>query len=306
MPVRPTGSSADVPPPRRPSLGRAAPGRHVPAWLLVLGAIFSVQMGSALTVTLIDEVGPAGAAWLRLSAGALFFVLLSPPKLRTLRRADLPLLLGLGLSTGLMTTCFLASAARLPLGTAVAIEFLGPLGVAAWRAIRGVGARALLWPGLALAGVLLLQEPWRASVDALGVLLALAAAAGWAGYIVLTQRVGDRYAGLSGLALTVPIAAAVAAVPGVGQALPGLTWTVVWQSLGIALLVPLIPFVLELVALRRMNTLAFGTFMALEPAVAALAGAVVLQQIPGPVPLVGMAFVVVAGVGSQRLAAREA
>ncbi|MDO4792048.1 MAG: hypothetical protein Q3999_06150 [Buchananella hordeovulneris] len=229
----------------------AAGGRSfVPAWAMALGAIFSVQLGSALTVTLIDQVGPAGAAWLRLSAGALIFMVFSPPWRIKVARGDVKLLLALGLSTGLMTTSFLAAAARMPLGTAVAIEFLGPLGVAAWKAVRTVGWRALLWPGMALGGVLLLQEPWKASVDALGVTLALVAAAGWAGYIVLTQRLGDRFSGLTGLSLTVPVAALVAAVPGIGQAVGGLTWLVVAQSVGIALLVPLIPFALELAALR--------------------------------------------------------
>lgn len=126
---------------------------------------------------LISTVGPAGTAWLRLSMGALVFLALARPPLREARRGDVPPLLGLGVATGLGTVTFLAAIERIPLGTAVAIEFLGPLTVAAVRSHSG---RAMVWPGVALLGVVLLTEPWRGEVNLAGVGFAALAAVGWA------------------------------------------------------------------------------------------------------------------------------
>ena len=120
--------------------------------------MLSVQLGSALSVDLIDTVGPAGTAWLRLTMGALVFLAVARPPLRSVRREDLPALVGLGVTSGLVTIAFLAAIERIPLGTAVAVEFLGPLTVAA---VRSHNPRALVWPALALLGVLGLTEPWR-------------------------------------------------------------------------------------------------------------------------------------------------
>lgn len=125
----------------------------VPPWGLAVAAMMSVQLGSAMSVHLISAVGPAGTAWLRLSMGALIFLALGRPPLRAVRRRDLPALIGLGVTTGLQTIAFLAAIQRIPLGTAVALEFLGPLTVAA---VRSHSARALIWPALALLGVALL------------------------------------------------------------------------------------------------------------------------------------------------------
>src|SRR5919199_607106 len=122
----------------------------------------SVQLGSALSVPLISTVGPAGTAWLRLSVGALVFVAVARPPLRSVRRHDLPALLGLGITTGLVTITFLAAIERIPLGTAVAVEFLGPLSVAA---VRSHSTRALTWPAVALLGVVLLTQPWDGDIN---------------------------------------------------------------------------------------------------------------------------------------------
>jgi inner membrane transporter RhtA len=123
----------------------------VPPWALAVAGMLSVQLGSALSVGLMDQVGAAGTAWLRLSMGALVFLLLARQPLRSVRRADVPALLALGVSSGLLTIAFLAAIERIPLGTAVAVEFLGPLTVAA---VRSHSTRALAWPALALLGVL--------------------------------------------------------------------------------------------------------------------------------------------------------
>jgi inner membrane transporter RhtA len=275
----------------------------VPPWMLAVAAMASVQLGAALSVGLIAEVGPAGTAWLRLSAGAVVFVLLARPPLSAIRRHDVPALVGLGVATGLVTIAFLAAIERIPLGTAVAVEFLGPLTVAA---VRSRSVRALVWPGIALAGVLLLTEPWRGAVDPAGVGFAALAACGWAAYILLTQRVGDRFSGIGALSITVPIAAATAAVAGIPQAVGHLTVGAVAAGAGLALLLPVLPFALEMLALRRMRPAAFGTLMALEPAIGVLLGLLVLHQTPSGVQLAGIALVVLAGAAAQRDGRRPA
>lgn len=269
----------------------------VPPWGLAVAAMLSVQLGSALSVGLISTVGPAGTAWLRLSIGAVIFLALARPPVRAVGRDDVPTLLGLGITTGVVTVAFLAAIDRIPLGTAVAIEFLGPLTVAA---VRIHSRRALAWPGLALVGVVLLTEPWHGDVNAGGIALAGLAAIGWAAYILLTQRLGDRFSGLTGLSITVPIAAATAAVVGVPQATGHLTPDVLIAAAGLALLLPVLPFALELLALRHMTPTAFGTLMALEPAIGVLLGLVVLHQTPSSAQLVGILLVVLAGAGAQR------
>ena len=271
--------------------------QRVPAWTLAVAAMLSVQIGAALSVGLFDQVGAGGTPRLRLTAGAGVFPPIRPPPLRGLRWAGLRAALALGVATGLITTSFLAAIERIPLGTAVAIEFLGPLGVAVLRS----RSRALLvWPALALSGVLLLTQPWRGSVDPVGIALAAVAAVGWGTYIVLTQHIGDRFAGLQGLSITIPVAAVTASVIGVPQALGNITWQVVAAAFGLALLLPVIPFSLEMLALRRLTTAAFGTLMSLEPAFGLLMGLLLLSQIPDAGQVVGVALVVAAGIGALR------
>ncbi len=280
----------------------ASPTDRVPAWSLAVASIVTVQLGAALSTRLFDQVGPAGAAWLRLVAGGLIFLALARPRLSGYSLAELRLPLVLGVVTGLMTVAFLSAVQRIPLGTAVAIEFLGPLGVAV---LRSRSRRNLVWPALALLGVLLLTRPWTGEIDGLGVLIALGSALCWATYILLTQRVGDRFSGLQGLAITIPVAAVAAAAFGVPQAWGHITPTIVLQSIGLAILLPVIPFSLELLALRRLTTAAFGTLMALEPAVATGWGILLLGQVPGPLQAVGVVLVVIAGIGAERSGHRE-
>ena len=283
--------------------GTALRREAVPPWGLALTAMLSVQLGSALSVPLISTVGAAGTAWLRLSIGALVFVALARPPLRSVRRHDLPALLGLGITTGLVTITFLAAIERIPLGTAVAVEFLGPLTVAA---VRSHSPPALTWPALALLGVALLTQPWQGIVDPAGLGFAVLAAIGWATYIVLTQRLGDRFTGLGGLSLTVPVAAATAAVVGIPEAKGHLTLAVLAAAAGLALLLPVLPYALELLALRRMTSSAFGTLMALEPAIGVLLGLFVLHQRPSIPQLAGILLVVLAGAAAQRGGRRAA
>lgn len=275
----------------------------VPPWGLAVTAILSVQLGSALSVPLISAVGAAGTAWLRLGMGALVFLAVARPPLRDIRRHDLPALLGLGVTTGVQTTAFLAAIVRIPLGTSVAVEFLGPLTVAA---VRSHSRRALIWPALALVGVLLLTRAWHGAVDPVGLGFAGLAAGGWASYILLTQRVGDRFAGVRGLSITVPVAAVVAAVVGVPEAAGHLDLAVLAAAAGLALLLPVLPFALEMLALRHMTSTAFGTLMALEPAAGLVLGLLVLHQRPSASQVLGIGLVVVAGAAAQRGGRRRA
>jgi inner membrane transporter RhtA len=166
--------------------------------------------------------------------------------------------------------------------------------------VRSHSTRGLTLPGLAALGVVLLTQPWQGDVNLAGVGFAVLAAIGWAAYIVFTQRLGDRFTGIGGLSLTVPIAAATSAVVGVPQATGHLTVGVLAAAAGLALLLPVLPFAFELLALRRMTSTAFGTLMSLEPAIGVLLGLLVLRQKPSATQLVGILLVVLAGAAAQR------
>jgi inner membrane transporter RhtA len=268
---------------------------------LAVVSMLTVQLGIAMAVGLFDDVGPLGAAWLRLAWAGLIMLVLLRPRPSQFTRSSFAASAALGVVTAGVTMLFMAAVERLPMGTASALEFLGPLGVAVARSHGRGRAYALL----ASAGVLLLTEPWTGGTDPVGVAYALGAAACWAAYILLTQRVGDQVSGVTGLAVSMPVAGLVATVVAGPSVAPMLTWDVVLYGLALAILLPVIPFTLELLALRRLTTGAFGTLMALEPAFALLVGLVVLAQVPGLLPILGLACVVVAGIGAERTGARR-
>jgi inner membrane transporter RhtA len=268
---------------------------------LAVASMLCVQLGLAVSVGLFDEIGPGGAAFLRLAWAGVLLLVLVRPRLSGFSRSALLACVALGVVTAGMTMLFMAAVARLPMGTASALEFLGPLTVAV---ARGSGGKRL-WPVLAAVGVLLLTEPWRGGVDLVGVGYALASAVCWASYILLTQRVGDEVAGVRGLAVSMPVAGLVATIVAGPAAFGHLTWPLVLAGLGLALLVPVIPFSLEMLALRRLTTSAFGTLMSVEPALALIIGLIVLHQIPDAGAIAGVAFVVAAGIGAERTGARE-
>jgi inner membrane transporter RhtA len=288
---------------------------------LAIASMLIVQVGLATSVGLFDQLGPQAVAWLRLAwAGVILLLVLIVSQTRArlagsrpagsqrgwvplvgFTRSSLLACVALGVVTAAVTMLFTSAIARMPLGTASALEFLGPLGVAV---ARGHGGRRI-WPALAAVGVVLLTEPWQGGSDLVGVAFALGAAICWAGYILLTQRVGDEVSGLRGLTVSMPVAAVVATLVAGPSVLDNLTWQVLLMGLGLAVLLPVTPFVLEMLALRRLTTAAFGTLMSLEPAVALVIGLVALHQVPGVAPLLGIAFVVVAGLGAERTGARS-
>lgn len=270
---------------------------------MAVGSMLCVQVGLAISVSLIDRIGAEGVVWLRLAwAGVLMLVIVRPRRSAFTRRS-FAYCIALGVVTALITLLFMAAVDRIPLGTASALEFLGPLGIAV--ATAGPGRR-VLWPALAAVGVLLLTEPWSGHVDLVGVLFALMSAVCWAGYILLTQRVGDDVAGINGLAVSMPTAGVVATLIAGPMAFDRITPDLIVIGLGLAVLLPVVPFTLEFFALRRLTTSAFGTLMSLEPAFALVIGLVILHQVPGPAAVVGIAFVVAAGIGASRTGARPA
>jgi inner membrane transporter RhtA len=269
--------------------------------LMAIGSMSTVQLGLALSVGVIDHLGALGTAGLRLAWGGLLLLVLIRPRLRDFSRRDLLACATLGAATAGMMILFMLSIARMPLGTASALEFLGPLAVS----LYGPGGGRKHWTALAALGVLLLTEPWRGGViDPLGVGFALAAAACWAAYILLTQRVGERVSGLNGLAVSMPVAGVLGALIAAPSHLGHVTWPLLAITLGLAVLSVVVPLTLEFLSLRHLTSSAFGTLMGLEPAFALLMGLVVLGQIPSLAAAAGICFVVVAGIGATRTGSR--
>ena len=264
--------------------------------LFALCSIFIVQIGAAASTAMFARIGPAGTAWLRLSWAGLIFLAVARPRFGTFRRRDLGAAVLLGVVSGGMTLTFFEAIDRIPLATAVAIEFLGPLGVAVLRRASRWG---LVWPPLAFLGVLLVTQPWAGLTDAVGIGFALAAGTCWGAYILLTQRIGQRFHGVAGLAVSMPAAALATTPLGLLQAHGHITPMVLLACLGLALML-LLPYTLELLALRRLDAGTFGTLMSVEPAAGALVGAVMLRQIPGWGQALGIALVTLAAIGAAR------
>jgi inner membrane transporter RhtA len=273
----------------------------VPPALLVLLAAGSVQFGSGLAKTLFDNAGPGGTVFMRVAFAALVLVALWRPRIAEIARRDLWLAAAFGVALAGMNFAFYLSIDRIPLGVAVTFEFLGPLGVAVASSRHALD---LLWVALAAAGILLLSDFGDfSSLDLSGVALALLAGSFWAAYILLSQRVGQAFPGGAGLALAMVVATLLLAPVGVadaGSALlePG----VLAMGASVAMLSSAIPYSLELEALRRLPKGVFGVMMSLDPAVAALAGYVVLGEILGAREVAAIGLVVVASAGAARSA----
>jgi inner membrane transporter RhtA len=266
---------------------------------MAVASMSCVQLGLALSVHLFGQLGPLGVAGLRLAWAGVILLILVRPRPRDFTGRDLLACGVLGVVTAGLMLLFMLAIARIPLGTASALEFLGPLTVS----IYGPGGGRRHWTILAAAGVVLLTQPWHVGIDPAGLAFALAAGACWGAYILLTQHVGDRVTGLSGLAISMPVAGVVAMLAA-GPELGQVTWPLLVTMLALAALHPVLPFSLEFLALRRLTTTAFGTLMSLEPAIALLAGLLVLQQIPRAASAAGVIFVVAAGIGATRTGAR--
>jgi inner membrane transporter RhtA len=272
---------------------------RVPAVWLVVGGIVSVQVGAAIAKDLFHLVPPTGMVWLRLVTSAVVLVAVARPRLSGRTAADWRVALGFGVSLMTMNWAIYQSFARIPLGIAVTIEFLGPLTVAVLGSRR---PRDLVWVLLAAAGVALLGVA-PGDLTWPGVLFALLAAAAWAAYILLSARTGQQWPGISGLAVASVVGAVVLAPPALLEAGPTLLEPrILLLGLAVGLLSSVIPYSLELTALRRIPPRVFGILMSLEPAAAALAAMVLLAEFLAPLQWVAMACVVAASVGATRSA----
>jgi inner membrane transporter RhtA len=279
------------------SAGRIATVPSARPELLVLGGIASVQFGAAFANKLFDEAGPAGVALVRLALSAIILLAVARPTLRGYGRSDVVAVVAFGVVLGVMNWSFYESLHRLPLGVAVTIEFTGPLAVAVSGSRRALD---LLWVLLAGGGVALLAlRGSHHGVHAVGILLALAAATCWAAYIPLSKRVGASFAALDGLAIAMAIGTLVVIPAGVVEGGSAVVRpTVLAVGLGIALLSSVLPYSLELIALRRLTAARFGLLMCLEPAVAALAGVIVLGQALTGILAIALVMVVAASAGA--------
>ncbi|HWB67481.1 MAG TPA: EamA family transporter [Mycobacteriales bacterium] len=267
----------------------------VPAPVLVLGAVTSVQSGAAVATKLFPAVGPVGAVFLRLLLAGALLVGVARPRARAVGRSPLLLAVLFGVALAAMNCSFYLAIDRIPLGVAVTIEFLGPLSVA----IAGSRRRLdLVWVVFAAAGVALLAGGG-GRLDAVGLLLAAVAGGFWAAYILLSQRVGRAIPGMAGLAIAMTVGAVAVAPWGIvsgGRAL--VRPTVFGRGLAVAVLSSAIPYSLELMALRRLAASVFGILMSLEPAVAALSGLAFLGQRLVWHEWVAIGCVMVASVGA--------
>jgi inner membrane transporter RhtA len=267
---------------------------------LVIVAITSLQFGAALAGTIFDDIGPAGTALLRALFAALILQAIWRPRVRDHAPRDLRLVALFGLVLGAMNLCIYESFARIPLGIAVTIEFAGPLGLAVALSRRRLD---LACAALAAIGIVLLADPGGGGVDAVGVVLALVAAACWAAYILIAQAAGRVFSGGHGVALAMTVAVLVPLGPGIAGAGADLLKPQ-WLAIGcaVALMSSVLPYSLETEALRRLPANVFGVLMSLEPAVAAIAGLIVLGQGLRARDVVAIGFVVVASIGVTRAA----
>jgi inner membrane transporter RhtA len=271
---------------------------RIPPTFLVLFAVASVQFGGAFAKTIFDEIGPGGTVFLRVFFAALILGALWRPALSGRTAAEWRLIAAYGFVLVAMNLSFYEALDRIPLGIAVTLEFVGPLGVAIAGSRRALD---LLWVVLAAAGILLLSDFGTADLDGLGVALALVAGGFWAAYILLAARVGRRYPGGEALALGMAIGAVMVAPVGLADAGGDLfNAEVLAVGLAVAVLSSAIPYTLELEALRRMPQGVFGVLMSLEPAAAALAGFIVLGEGLATREVVAIALVVTASAGAAR------
>ncbi|MFI6263593.1 EamA family transporter [Micromonospora sp. NPDC051006] len=287
--------AASTPPARQGGVGAVG---------LVLGGALSVQFGSAVAALLFPRTGVFGAVTLRLAISAVLLLVVCRPRLRGHDRADWVAAGAFGLVLAGMNSIFYQAIERIPLGLAVTLEVLGPLALSVFAARR---AASWACAAVALAGVALLGQGGFDRLDPLGAGLALAAGALWAAYIVLSARVGARFRGADGLALALAVAAVVTLPPGLATAgTVLLDPPVLALGTALAVLASGLPYTLELLALRRLPTATFAVMMSLGPAIASLAGYLVLGQQLTVVEVLAIALVIAASIGAVRVNAAAA
>ncbi|MFJ5534265.1 EamA family transporter [Streptomyces sp. NPDC093261] len=301
--------SSPVPAATTPERARPAPGGPGrrgslgPVGLVLAGGI-SVQFGGALAVSLMPRAGALGVVTLRLVVAALVLLLVCRPRLRGHSRADWGTVVVFGITMAAMNGLFYQAVDRIPLGLAVTMEVLGPLALSVLASRRVVN---LVWAALALAGVFLLGGGGFGDLNTAGVGFALAAGAMWAAYIVFSARTGRRFPQADGLALAMGVAAVLFVPLGVAESgTKLLVPTTLGLGAGVAMLSSVLPYTLELLALRRLPASTFAILMSLEPAIAATAGFLVLGQSLTATQVAAIALVIAASMGAVRTQTRRA
>ncbi|MEU9418881.1 EamA family transporter [Streptomyces sp. NPDC051000] len=302
-PVSPRASQPATAPAPNPA-GTAASGgarARLGPVALVVSAGVSVQFGAALAVMIMPRAGAAGVVTLRLAAAALVLLVLCRPKVRGYKRADWTTVLWFGVTMAGMNGLFYQAIDRIPLGPAVTLEVLGPLALSVVVSRRLVN---VLWAGLALAGVVLLAGHGGGGfggLDPLGAAFALGAGGMWAAYIVFSARTGRRFPQADGLALAMAVAAVLCLPLGIVEAGSDLLVpSTLALGLGVAVMSSVLPYTLELLALRKLPAPTFAILMSLEPAIAATAGFLVLHQALSALDALAIALVIAASMGAVR------
>lgn len=276
----------------------------IPPLPALLGAMVSVQGGAALAKHLFPVLGPTGTVGLRIGLSVVLLLIAFRPPMRKFTAKQWRAIVPYGVVLGGMNLVFYLALSRIPLGLAVTLEFVGPLGVAVFGSRRLID---LAWVGLAVTGLALIAPLRGGSVDPGGALLALGAGAFWAAYILLGGRVSQRVPGGAAVATGMLIAAVVVlpisvATGGFSQLTSGRALA----GLGVALLSSAIPYTLEMIALRELPARTFGILMSLEPAVAAIAGRIFLGEILSSAQWLAVALVIAASTGSTLTGRRTA
>lgn len=285
----PVASAASPDPGRRGFLG--------PVGLVLAGGI-SVQFGAALAVSLMPRAGALGVVTLRLLVAAIVLLVVCRPRLRGHSRADWGTVVAFGVTMGAMNGLFYQAVDRIPLGPAVTLEVLGPLALSVFASRRALNA---VWAALALVGVFLLGGGGFDTLDPVGVAYALGAGAMWATYILFSARTGRRFPQADGLALAMAVAALLFLPLGIAESGGKLLDpTTLLLGAGVAVLSSVLPYTLELLALRRLPASTFAILMSLEPAIAATAGFLILHQSLSALQALAIAFVIAASMGAVR------
>ncbi|MEU8786999.1 EamA family transporter [Streptomyces sp. NPDC048637] len=280
--------------------GAAGARGRIGSVALVIGGIVSLQFGASVAVLLFPRAGALGVVTLRLVVASLVLLIVCRPKVRGHSRGDWATVVAFGVALASMNSLFYEAIDRIPLGAAVTLEFLGPLILSVATSRRLL---SLLWAVLALGGVVLLGREGFDGLNLVGAALALAAGGLWAAYILLSARTGQRFPQADGLALAMTVAALLSLPVGIvsaGSAL--LNPVTLGLGAAVALMSSVLPYTLELLALRKLPASGFAVMMSLEPAAAATAGFLVLHQALGWAEVLAIGLVVIASVGAVRSA----
>ncbi|MFE5775004.1 DMT family transporter [Brachybacterium sp. NPDC056505] len=306
-----TSSSAPSTAAAQPGAASTAPAQPspaspvAPAVLMILGSCTSLQFGAALAAQLFPALGSWGVTCLRLGIAAIVLLVLVRPAVRGWNGGQWRAVLAFGLALGAMNGSFYAAIERIPLGTAVAIEFLGPLVLSAIlsRRVADLACVVLALAGIGMFGLESLAGA--GALDPIGVLFALIAAVFWGFYVLASAHVGRHVPGQGGLAVALAIGALALLPLGAGGALTAVTRPgLLLLAVATALLASVIPYTLELAALRRLPRHVFGILLSLEPAIATIAGLVLLAQVPTVYGLLAVVLVVAASAGTTITARR--